>query len=189
MTLNDPIAQCQSLHSLGSLGSAKTEERDSVALMTLYNPSTAAQSLLPYSPGNGLCGKNPIFVLTPKTILSSKNPNKHFDDHVDDDLLKLINSIIKDAQEGKQSYFSQHSEPFKNFKPSCRWKLFKSFRDSILSDITSINNSNNKSFIVPVTKDSNSKSFQSEPLDVTGTNEHCVSKIISKHLHMQDIFW
>ena len=59
MTLNDPIAQCQLLYSLGSLGSAKTEERNSVASMTLYNPSTTAQSLLLYSPGNGLNGKKP----------------------------------------------------------------------------------------------------------------------------------
>ena len=40
MTFNDPTAQCQSLHSLGSLQSAKAEERNSVASMTLYNPST-----------------------------------------------------------------------------------------------------------------------------------------------------
>ena len=180
MTFNDPTAQCQSLYSLGSLGSAKTEERNSVASMTLYNPSTTAQSLSPYSPGNGLRGKNPVYVPTPKTILSSRNPYKHVDDHVGDDLLKLINSIIKDAQEGKWSYFSQHSKPSKNFKPSCRRKLFKSFRDSILSDITSINDSNNKSLIVPVTNDNNSKLLQSEALDVTGTNEHCVSENISK---------
>ena len=148
--------------------------------MTLYNPSTTAQSLLLYSPGNGLNGKIPKYVLTPKTIWSSRNLNKCVDDHVDDDLLKLINSVIKDCQEGKQSYFSQHREPSKNFKPSCRQKLFKLFRDSILSDITSISDSNNKSLIVPVTNDSNSKSLQSEPLDVTGTNKHCVSKNISK---------
>ena len=120
ITLNDPTAQCQLLYSLGSLGSAKTEGRNSVASMTLYNPSSTAQSLLPYSPGNGLNGKNPKYILTPKTILSSRNPFKHVDDHVDDDLLKLINSIIKDAQDGNQSYFSWHSEPSKNFKPSCR---------------------------------------------------------------------
>ena len=77
-----------------------------------------------------------MYKLTPKTILSSRTPYKHVDDHVDDDLLKLINSIIKDAQEGNQSYFSWHSEPSKNFKPSCRQKLFKSLRDCILSDIT-----------------------------------------------------
>ena len=108
-----------------------------------------------------------MHVLTPRTIMSSRNPYKCVDDHVDDDLLKSINSIIKDAQEGNQSYFSWHSEPSKNFKPSCRQKLFKSFRDSILSDITSINDSNNKSLIVPVTNDSNSKSLQSKALDVT----------------------
>ena len=101
MTLNDPTAQCQLPYALGSLGSAKTEERNSVTSMTLYNPSTTAQSLLPYSPGNGLNGKTPMYIPTPKTILSSRNPYKHVDDHVDDDLLKLINSIIKDAQEGK----------------------------------------------------------------------------------------
>ena len=120
MTLNDPTAQCQSPYFLGSLGSAKTEERNSVASMTLYNPSITAQSLSPYSPRNGLNGKNPTYIPTPKTILSSRNPNKCVDDHVDDDLLKLINSIIKYCQEGKWSYFSQHSEPSKNFKPSCR---------------------------------------------------------------------
>ena len=101
MTLNDPTAQCQSPYSLGSLGSAKAEERNSVTSMTLYNPSTTAQSLSPYSPGNGLNGRNPTYILTPKTILSSRNPNKCADDHVDDDLLKLISSIIKDCQEGK----------------------------------------------------------------------------------------
>ena len=120
MTLNNPTAQCQSPYSLGSLGSAKTDERNSVASVTLYNPSTTAQSLSPYSPRNGLNGKNPVYVLTPKTILSSRNPYKCVDDHVDDDLLKLINSIIKDAQEGNWRHFSQHSEPSKNFKPSCR---------------------------------------------------------------------
>ena len=180
MTLNDPTAQCQLPCSLGPLGSAKTEERNSGASMTLYNPSTTPQSLCPYSLRNGLNGKNPVYVLTPKTILSSRNPYKCVNDHVDDDLLKLINSVIKDAQEGKWSYFSWHSEPSKNFKPSCRQKLFKSFRDSILSDITSINDRNNKSLIVPVTNDSNSKSLQSEALDVTETDEHCVSKNISK---------
>ena len=51
-----------------------------------------------------------MYILTPKTILSSRNPDKHVDDHVDDDLLKLINSIIKDAQEGNWSHFSWHSE-------------------------------------------------------------------------------
>ena len=95
-------------------------------------------------------------------------------------IYKLINSIIKDAQEEKWSYFSWYSEPSKNFKQSCRQQLFKSFRDSIWSDITSINDSNNKSLIVPVTNDSHSKSLQSETLDVTGTNKHCVSKNISK---------
>ena len=79
--------------------------------------------------------------------------------------------------------------PSKNFKPSCRQKLFKSFRDSILSDITSINNSNNKSLIVPVTDDSNRKSLQSEALDVTGTNEHCVSKNISKKIMHTGHIW
>ena len=178
MTLNDPTAQCQLLYSLGSLGSAKTEGKNSEASMTIYNPSSTAQSLLPYSPRNGLNEQNPIHVPTPKTILSSRNPYKCVDDHVDDGLLKLINSIIKDAQEGNWSYLSQHSEPSKNFKPSCRQKLFKSLRDSIFSDITSINDSNNKSLIVSVTNGSNSKSLQSEALDVT--NEHCVSKNISK---------
>ena len=120
MTLNDPTAQCQSPYSPGSQGSVKTEDRNSVASMTLYNPSTTAQSLSLYSPGNGLNGKNPIYIQTSKTILSLRNPYKHVDDHVDDNLLKLINSIIKDAQEGKWSYFSQHNEPSKNFKPSCR---------------------------------------------------------------------
>ena len=86
MTLNDPTAQCQSLYSLGSLGSAKTEEKNSVASMILHNPSTTAQFLLPYSPRNGLNGKNPTYVPTPKTILSSRNPYKCVDDHVDDDL-------------------------------------------------------------------------------------------------------
>ena len=57
MTLNDPTAQCQLLYSVGSLESAKTEERNSVASMTLYNSSTTAQSLVPYSPRNGLNGK------------------------------------------------------------------------------------------------------------------------------------
>ena len=42
MTLNDPTVQCQLLYSLGSLGSAKTEGRNSVASMTLYNPSSTA---------------------------------------------------------------------------------------------------------------------------------------------------
>ena len=131
MTLNDPTAQSQSPYSLGSLGSAKTEGRNSVASMTLYNPSSTAQSLSPYSPRNSLNGKNPMYIPTPKTILSSRNPYKcvadhadddlfklinSIDDHVDDDLLKLINSIIKDAQEGNRSYFFQHSEPSKNVK-------------------------------------------------------------------------
>ena len=62
ITLNDLTAQCQLLYSLGSLGSAKTDERNSVASMTLYNPSNTAQSLLLYSPGNGLNGKNPVYV-------------------------------------------------------------------------------------------------------------------------------
>ena len=106
MTLNDPTAQCQLPYSLGSLGSAKTEGRNSVASMTLYNPSSIAQTLSLYSPINGLNGKNPIYVWIPKTILSSRNPHKCVDDHVDDDLSKLINSIIKDAQEGNWSYFS-----------------------------------------------------------------------------------
>ena len=44
MTLNDPTTQCQSLYSVGSLGSAKTEERNSVVSMTLNNPSTTTQS-------------------------------------------------------------------------------------------------------------------------------------------------
>ena len=61
MTLNDPTAQCQSPYSLGSLGSAKTEGRNSVDSMTLYNPSTTTQSLLPYSPGNGLNGKQTLY--------------------------------------------------------------------------------------------------------------------------------
>ena len=61
MTLNDPTAQCQSPYSLGSLGSAKTEGRNSVDSMTLYNPSTTTQFLLPYSPRNGLNGKQTLY--------------------------------------------------------------------------------------------------------------------------------
>ena len=58
MTLNDPTAQCQLPYSLGSLGSEKTEGRNSVVSMTLYIPSSTAQSLSLYSPRNGLNGKN-----------------------------------------------------------------------------------------------------------------------------------
>ena len=122
MKLYEPTAQCQSPYSLGSLGNAKTEERNNEASMTLYNPSTTTQSLLPYSPGTAVNGKIPTYVLTPKRILSSRNPHMH----VDDDLLNLIDSIIKDCQEGR-SYFSRHKEPHKNIKPSCRRKLFKLF--------------------------------------------------------------
>ena len=105
MTLNDPTAQCQSPYSLGSLGSAKSEERNSVASMTLCNPSTTAQSLSLYSPRNGLNGKYPMYILTPKTILSSRNPDKHVDDHVDDDLSKLINSRLSLKTAKKEDIF------------------------------------------------------------------------------------
>ena len=124
MTLNDTTAQCQSLYSLGSLGSAKIEERNSVASMTIYNLSTTAQSLLPYSPRNGLNGKNPIYILTPQTILSSRNPNKHVDDHVDDDLLKLINflgivNLPRISSHLADESFSNHSEiPFCQILPA-----------------------------------------------------------------------
>ena len=57
-------------------------------------------------------------------------------------------------------------------------------RDSILSHITSINN---KSLIVSVPNDSNSKSLQNEALDVT--NEHCVLKNISKKSWHAEHIW
>ena len=74
MTPNDPAAQCQSPYSLGSLGSAKRNERNSVVSMTLYIPCTTAQSLLPNSPGNGLNLKNPVYILTPKNNSVIKGP-------------------------------------------------------------------------------------------------------------------
>ena len=79
------------------------------------------------------------------------------------DLMKLIDSIIKDVQERKRSYLSQHSKSSKNLKPSCRCRLFKSFWDSILSDITSKN-------------DNNSTSLENEPLNVPGNTKHCVTR-------------
>ena len=94
MTLYAPTAQCQSLYSPGN---AKTGERNNVASMTFYNPSTTAQSLSMYSPGYVRNEKNHTYVLTPKTILSSRNPEKL----VFDDSIKLIDSIIKDVQERK----------------------------------------------------------------------------------------
>ena len=87
-------AQCQSPYSPGN---AKTGERNNVASMTFYNPSTTAQSLSPYSAGYVGNGKNHTYIPTPKTILSSRNPDKL----VFDDSMKLIDSIIKDIQERK----------------------------------------------------------------------------------------
>ena len=116
MTLYAPTAQCQSPYSPGN---AKMGERNNVASMIFYNPSTTAQSLSLYSPGYVGNGKIHTYIPSPKTILSSRNLDKL----VFDDLMKLINRIIKDIQERKQSYLSQCSESSKNLKLSCRHRL------------------------------------------------------------------
>ena len=110
LTLLDPIAQCKTPGNT----------------MAHYKPGVTAQSRSPYSPELLRSGSLPTYIPTPKSVLSARNPNKCFDD----DVLKLLSSIIKDAEEGKWSYFSRKTEPSKKLKPSWRQKLFKSFRDS-----------------------------------------------------------